>query len=162
MLPTHRGKRSARAAWEAVKSILVGVERVRESKAQQLRREFAALTWKEGESAEDFSMRITSLANNLRMLSNDVSDTVIVCKMLDIGPEHLEQVVVAIETLLDLNTRDGSFARGRGYPRIPDPMGAGTDRKIHLQARVRASQSTRGQLTGINSHSRVHPLPASK
>jgi hypothetical protein len=33
MLPTLRGKRTARAAWEAVKTIRVGVERVRESKA---------------------------------------------------------------------------------------------------------------------------------
>jgi hypothetical protein len=38
MLPTLRGKRSARAAWDAIKMIRVGVEPVRESKAQQLRR----------------------------------------------------------------------------------------------------------------------------
>jgi len=34
MLPTLHGKRTARAAWEAVRTIRVGVERVRESKAQ--------------------------------------------------------------------------------------------------------------------------------
>jgi hypothetical protein len=33
MLPTLRDKRSARAAWEAIKTIRVGVERIRESKA---------------------------------------------------------------------------------------------------------------------------------
>jgi hypothetical protein len=38
MLPTLRGQRSARAAWDTIKTIRVGVERVRESKAQQLRR----------------------------------------------------------------------------------------------------------------------------
>jgi hypothetical protein len=57
-----RGKRSARATWDAIKTVRVGVERVRESKAQQLRRDFAAITWKEGETAEDFSVRITGLA----------------------------------------------------------------------------------------------------
>jgi hypothetical protein len=48
MLPILRGKCSARAAWEAIKTIRVGIERVRESKAQQLRREFAAITGRKG------------------------------------------------------------------------------------------------------------------
>jgi hypothetical protein len=104
MLPTLRGKRTARAAWEAVKTIRVGVELVRESKAQQLRREFASLGWKEGETAEDFSVRIMGLSNNLCTLDDDITDAVIVRKMLDVVPEHLEQVAVSIETLLDLNT----------------------------------------------------------
>ncbi|EAZ37695.1 hypothetical protein OsJ_22037 [Oryza sativa Japonica Group] len=104
MLPTLRGKRSARAAWDVIKTIRVGVERVRESKAQQLRREFAALTWKEGETAEDFSVRITGLANNLRTLGDNISDADVVRKMLDVVPEHLEQIAIAVETLLDLNT----------------------------------------------------------
>jgi hypothetical protein len=113
MLPTLRGTRSARAAWEAVKTIRVGVERVRESKAQQLRREFAALAWKESESAEDFSVRITGLANNLRILGDDITDADVVRKMLDIVPEHLEQVAVSIETLLDLNAITVEEVTGR-------------------------------------------------
>ena len=113
MLPTLRGKRTARAAWEAVRTIRVGVERVRESKAQQLRREFAALSWKEGESAEDFSVRITGLANNLRVLGDNISDVDIVRKMLDTAPEHLEQIAVAIETLLDLNDVSVEEVTGR-------------------------------------------------
>jgi hypothetical protein len=99
-----RGKRSARATWDAIKTVRVGVERVRESKVQQLRRDFAAITWKEGETAEDFSVRITGLANNLRTLGDDISDAIVVRKMLDVVPEHLEQVAVAAETFLDLNT----------------------------------------------------------
>jgi uncharacterized membrane protein YgcG len=97
MLPTLRTKRSARAAWEAMKTICVGVERVRECNAQQLCREFDALTWKDGESVEDFSMHITGLANNLRTLGVDITNATIVHKMLDIVPEHLEQIAVAVE-----------------------------------------------------------------
>jgi hypothetical protein len=103
MLPTLRRKRTARAAWEAVKTIRIGVERVCESKAQQLRLEFASLGWKEGETTEDFSVRIMGLSNNLRTLGDDITDAVIVHKMLDVVPEHLEQVAISIETLLDLN-----------------------------------------------------------
>jgi hypothetical protein len=113
MLPTLRGKRSARAAWDAIKTIRVGVEGVRESKAQQLRREFAALTWKEGETAEDFSVRITGLANNLCTLGDNISDADVVRKMLDVVPEHLEQIAVAVETLLDLNTVSVDEVTGR-------------------------------------------------
>jgi hypothetical protein len=90
LLPTLRRKRSARAAWNAIKTICVGVERVRESKVQLLRRDFAAIAWKEGESVEDFSIRITGLANNLCTLGDDISDAIVVHKMLDVVPEHLE------------------------------------------------------------------------
>jgi hypothetical protein len=113
MLPTLRGKHSARAAWDAIKTIRVSVERVRESKAQHLRREFAELTWKEGETVEDFSVRITGLGNNLRMLGDTVSDADIVRKLLDVVPEYLEQVAVAAETLLDLNTVTVEEVTGR-------------------------------------------------
>jgi hypothetical protein len=113
MLPTLRGKRTAQAAWEAVRTIRVGVERVRESKAQQLRREFVALGWKEGESAEDFSVRITGLANSLRVLGDNISDADIIRKMLDTAPEHLERIAVVIETLLDLNDISVEEVTGR-------------------------------------------------
>jgi hypothetical protein len=113
MLPTLRTKRSSRAAWEAIKTIRVGVERVRESKAQQLWREFAAIAWKEGESAEDFSIRISGLANNLRALGDDVADAVVVRKMLEVVPEHLEAIAVATEAFLDLNTVTVEEVTGR-------------------------------------------------
>jgi hypothetical protein len=58
--------------------------------------------------------------------------------------------------------RDGSFTRGCGYPRVPDPTGADTGRKIRLRVRIRAAKSARGQLTGGNLHPRVYPLPATK
>ena len=82
MLPALRGKRTAQAAWEAVKMIRVGVQRVRESNAQQLRREFAALVWKDGETAEDFAVRLTGLANNLRILGDNITEVEVVRKML--------------------------------------------------------------------------------
>jgi hypothetical protein len=52
MLSSLHGRRSsAAAAWEAIKRIRIGVQRVREANAQQLRREFGALVWKEAEKA---------------------------------------------------------------------------------------------------------------
>jgi len=58
-------------------------------------------------------VRITGLANNLRVLGDNISDVDIVRKMLDTAPEHLEQIAVAIETLLDLNDVSVEVVTGR-------------------------------------------------
>jgi hypothetical protein len=90
MLSTLREKRnSAAEAWAAIKAVRVGVDRVREANAQQLRREFNSLVWKEAETAEDFANRINGLASNLRILGDNVTDVEIVRKMLQLVPEHL-------------------------------------------------------------------------
>jgi hypothetical protein len=72
-----------------IKAVRVGVDRVREANAQQLRREFNSLVWKEAETAEDFANRINGLASNLRILGDNVTDVEIVRKMLQLVPEHL-------------------------------------------------------------------------
>jgi hypothetical protein len=103
MLSSLHGRRSsAAAAWEAIKRIHIGVQRVREANAQQLRLEFGALVWKEAEKAEDFANRITELTANLRTLGDNISDAEVVRKMLQVVPDHLTQVAVSIETLLDI------------------------------------------------------------
>jgi hypothetical protein len=72
----------------------------------------------------------------------------------------LTKVLELYEKLLVI--RDGSFTRECGYPRIPDPTGADTGRKIRPQARIQEAKSARGQLTGGNLHPRVYPLLATK
>jgi hypothetical protein len=103
MLAGLRERRTAAEAWAAIKRIRVGVQRVREANAQQLRREFSALVWKEAETAEDFANRITGLAADLRLLGDNVTDAEVMRKMLQVVPEHLAQVAISIETLLDIN-----------------------------------------------------------
>ena len=106
-------KRTTAEAWAAIKRIRVGVQRVREANAQQLRREFSALVWKEAETAEDFANRITGLAADLRLLGDNVTDAEVVRKMLQVVPEHLAQVAISIETLLDINNISVEEVTGR-------------------------------------------------
>jgi hypothetical protein len=113
MLSSLREKRSAAEAWEAVKRIRVGVERVREANAQQLRRDFSALAWKEAENAEEFANRITGIASELRLLGDNITDVEVVRKMLQVVPDHLSQVAIAIETLLDIRTISVEEVTGR-------------------------------------------------
>jgi uncharacterized protein YfkK (UPF0435 family) len=53
---------------------------------------------------EDFSIHITAIANELRVLGDEVTDKEVVKKMLHSVPEKLEQVAISMETLLDLNS----------------------------------------------------------
>ena len=46
-------------------------------------------------------------------------------------------------------TRDGSFAHGVGYPRIPDPMGTGMGMKFYPWACPPETRRHRGQQPGI-------------
>ena len=114
MLSSLRERRnSAAEAWMAIKRIRVGVTRVREANAQQLRREFNALVWKEAETAEDFANRITGLAADLRLLGDNLPDVDVVRKMLQLVPEHLAQVAISIETQLDVNLMSVEEVTGR-------------------------------------------------
>lgn len=113
MLSTIGRKPTAKAAWEAVKIMRMGVDRVREGNAQTLRREFNNITFKNGESIDDFYMRITGLVNNLRLLGDTIDELEVVRKMLQVVPERFDQVAIAIETLLDVGTMTVEEVTGR-------------------------------------------------
>ena len=75
----------------------------REASAQQVRRDFGNITFKEGESVDEFGIRITNLANNLRSLGDNITDAEVVKKLLQVVPDRLNQAVVSLEMFLDLN-----------------------------------------------------------
>ncbi|KAE8766461.1 hypothetical protein D1007_62315 [Hordeum vulgare] len=80
-----------------------GSNRVREANAQKLRADFENITFKEGELVDDFAMRISSLAPQLRALGDTMDDARVVRKFLHVVPPRFAQVAVSIETLLDLS-----------------------------------------------------------
>jgi hypothetical protein len=106
-------KETAKEAWEAIREVRVGVERVKEANAEQLRREFSNLRFKPGESVEEFSLRLNTLAHQLRSLGDMVTEKEVVKRLLHSVPESLEQVAISIETLLDLSKISIEEATGR-------------------------------------------------
>jgi hypothetical protein len=96
-------KRSAQSAWEAIKSHRIGVQRVRDANADQLRKEFDHIRFKDGESVNDFSMHLTRLTNNIVVLGGKITKPEIVKKLLHVALEALEQVAILIETLLSID-----------------------------------------------------------
>jgi hypothetical protein len=97
-------KETAHEAWESIQRIHIGADRVKEANAERLQQEFTEIKFKPGEGVADFSLCITALANELRVLGNGITDKEVVKKMLHSVPEKLEQVAISMETLLDLNS----------------------------------------------------------
>jgi hypothetical protein len=67
-----------------------------------LRREFADLSFKSGESVEDFSLWLNTVASQLWALDDEVSDKDVIKRILHAVPDHLEQVAISMEMLLNL------------------------------------------------------------
>ena len=104
MLATLAAKDSAKLAWETVRMMRMGVERVREAKAQTLRKEFETIRMSDGESIDDFAMRLTGLVNNIRTLGDTLEEEKVVKKFLRVVPSKYTQVAISIEQLIDLKT----------------------------------------------------------
>ncbi|XP_066395796.1 uncharacterized protein [Miscanthus floridulus] len=96
-------KGTVKEAWDAVKNLRIGDERARDASAQQLRREFGALSFKEGETVNEFGVRITTLAANLRSLGDNITDAEVVKKLLQVVQDRLSQAAVSLKMFLDLN-----------------------------------------------------------
>jgi len=96
-------KKSAKEAWAATKSMRLGADRVKEVNAQKLLAEFEAITFKSGETIEDFAVRIEKIATNLKGLGEtSVDDARVVKKFLRVVPQKYNQVAMTIEMFCDL------------------------------------------------------------
>ncbi|WVZ61596.1 hypothetical protein U9M48_011448 [Paspalum notatum var. saurae] len=81
----------------------VGVKRVRKAKAGMLRREFDSLKFHDGETVDDFGIRIGRIVTQLTVLGDAIKEEQVVRKFLQALPPRFEQIASSIETLLDLS-----------------------------------------------------------
>jgi hypothetical protein len=152
LLPVLAVKETAKDAWDAIKTMRVGVDRVRKSKAQELRKQFDAIAFKEGESVEEFSVRLSRLVNNLAVLGIQLEESKVCEKFLHVVPDHLEQIALSIETLLDLDTLSLEELTGRlrnAEERRPKKKSGDEGGKLYLTeeqwaARAKERQSGEG------------------
>jgi len=106
-------KKTVKEAWETVQVMRIGADRVKEVTAQNLLTEFENIKFKEGESVEDFGMRITNLVANLRSLGENVEDSRVVKKFLRVAPSRFSQVIVSIEMFCDVKNLSVDDLMGR-------------------------------------------------
>lgn len=106
-------KDTAKTAWETIKTLRMGSERVREAKAQVRRREFEELRFKDGESIEGFALRLTGIVADLDLYGDPVTEDKAVQKFLRVVPRKYRQMAMAIESLIDLKTMTVEELAGR-------------------------------------------------
>jgi hypothetical protein len=113
MLASLAVKATTAEAWEAVRSLRIGNEVVRNARAQRLRTEYESIRFKEGETIDDFTMRLGSLVAKLGTLGEVIKEQQVVQKLLRVIPKHLYQVAIAIEVTQDLSKLTLEDAGGR-------------------------------------------------
>jgi hypothetical protein len=69
-------------AWEAIKTMRIGDDRVRASTTQTLLRQFETATFKNGESVEDYSLRLAGMVQHLATLGETLEEAKVVGKFL--------------------------------------------------------------------------------
>jgi hypothetical protein len=89
MLASLAVKATTAEAWEAVRSLRISSEAVRNARAQRLRTEFESIRFKEGETVDDFTMRLGSLVAELGTLGKVIREQQVVQKLLRVVPKHL-------------------------------------------------------------------------
>ncbi|CAA6659353.1 unnamed protein product [Spirodela intermedia] len=136
MWPVIANKETAKEAWEAIATMRIGDDRVKKTSAQNLRRQFDSATFKEGESVEDYALRLNSMASTLNTLGDKVEETQVVEKIIRSVPQRFRQIVVAITMLLDVSTLTVADLTGRlkaaedAFEELPSAMHH--DGKLHL------------------------------
>ncbi|KAG8088555.1 hypothetical protein GUJ93_ZPchr0010g8470 [Zizania palustris] len=113
MVSAVASKDTTREAWDVIKAMRVGDDRVCASMAQALLRQFETTSFKEGESIEDYSMRLSSMVQQLATLGEKVDEAKVVGEFLQSAPHRYKQIVLAIQTLLDVDTHTLANVTGR-------------------------------------------------
>jgi hypothetical protein len=111
MVSSIAKKEMAKEAGDAIATMKVGDDRMKKATAQQPRRKFDLVTFDDGETVEDYALRLSGMAAHLATLGEEVKDGEIVMKMLRSLPPRFKQIT--IKTLLDVSTMSVANLTGR-------------------------------------------------
>lgn len=95
-------KETAKEAWEAIKTMYMGAERVKEAKVQTLKGEFESLVMKETDNIDEFCMSLSGLVTNIRVLGETMEESSVVRKILRAVPDKFLQIASNIEQFGDM------------------------------------------------------------
>ena len=90
-------RKTAKEAWEAIKTMCLGAKRVKKARVQTLKTEFETMCMKDTESLDDFCMKLNGLVTNIRALGEIVEEAYVVKKLLRAVPSKFLQIASAIE-----------------------------------------------------------------
>jgi hypothetical protein len=89
-------------AWEAIREMCVGEDKVKRSHAQVLKRQFNKLEMYRGEMVAEYSMKITNLVSEIKSLGGSVTDTEVVEKLFSSVTNKFTDIIGTIEQFSDI------------------------------------------------------------
>jgi hypothetical protein len=95
---------TSKAAWDTLKTIFKGVDRVKRIRLQSLRAEFESAHMNEGENVSDYYSRLLLIVNEMKRNDEKLEDVRVMEKILRSLTLKFEHVVTAIEESKDLET----------------------------------------------------------
>jgi hypothetical protein len=113
MMPMIAKKETTKEAWDAITTMRVGDDRMKKAMAQQLRQKFDLAMFDDGETVEDYALRLSGMVTHLTTLSKKVKDDEIIVKILRSLLTRFKQITIAIKTLLDVSTMSVANLMGR-------------------------------------------------
>ena len=105
-------KKTAKEAWDAIKTLCQGADRVKKARIQTLKAEFEALSMKENENLDDFHVKVNGLVTNIRALGEVIKESYVVKKLLRAVPTKFLQITSTMEQFSDLEAMTVEEAMG--------------------------------------------------
>lgn len=96
--------KTVKEIWDFLKGEYKGNERIKGMQVLNLIREFELQKMKESETIKEYSNKLLSIVNNVRLLGTDFSDSRIVQKILVTIPEKFETTISSLENSKDLSS----------------------------------------------------------
>jgi hypothetical protein len=106
-------KETAKEAWEAIKEMNVGEDRVRKARVQALKRQFDRMYMAESETIVESYQKLTTIVGAIHSLGAKLKDRVVVERLFSAVPDKFLPIVGTIEQWGDVSKMSVSEAIGR-------------------------------------------------
>ncbi|XP_021900922.1 uncharacterized protein LOC110816883 [Carica papaya] len=95
--------KSAKAIWNYLKSEYEGDERIKGMQVLNLIRDFELQKMKESKTIKEYSDRLLSIGNKVKLLGSDLPDSMIIEKLLVTVSKKFETTIITLENTRDLS-----------------------------------------------------------
>lgn len=106
-------KQTAKEAWQTIKQMAVGEDRVKKARAQVLKRQFDRLVMSDTANLVGFSQLLISLVGEMRSLGMELKESTIVEKLFSAVPDKFLPIISTIEQWGDTSNMTVAEAVGR-------------------------------------------------
>ena len=103
VFPRIAAAKRSKDAWETLKEAYQGMEKVKTTKLQLLRRDFETLCMKESDNVDTFFTHVIRIVNQIRSHGETLEERRIVEKILRSLPSKFDVIVTTIEETKDLS-----------------------------------------------------------